>query len=218
MRIRILNVVRCLVLAACAPALAEQADAPQLRLDIDSKPLNTALTSPSHGDPARSDISAANFSGSGTMRVARLCPGCHGNSTVGTAQTGKPSVSSANTAARLPTEPRTTWLEMTITARGAWVSGAFIRSIRARKARSKTRQMRQAAAPGQACGRSWSRRARSNRRLRMRRVRGPFRRARGRCGRALPDASPKRARRSPRSHLSFPTARFMLKVAPSPPR
>lgn len=43
------------------------------------------------------------------------CPGCHGSTTVGTAQTGKPSVSNAKTAARLPTEPRTTWLEMTIT-------------------------------------------------------------------------------------------------------
>ena len=52
------------------------------------------------------------------MRVARPCPGCQGRMTVGTAQTGKPSVSSAKTAARLPTEPRATWLEMTMTARG----------------------------------------------------------------------------------------------------
>ena len=44
--------------------------------------------------------------------------------TVGTAHTGNPSVSSANTAARLPTEPRATWLEMTMTARG--VSGCSV--------------------------------------------------------------------------------------------
>ena len=50
--------------------------------------------------------------------VARLWPGCQGRMTVGTAQTGKPSVSSANTAARLPTDPRATWLDTTITARG----------------------------------------------------------------------------------------------------
>src|SRR5690606_4133919 len=39
--------------------------------------------------------------------------------TVGTAQTGRPSASSANTAARLPTVPRATWLDMTMTARPA---------------------------------------------------------------------------------------------------
>jgi hypothetical protein len=46
--------------------------------------------------------------------------------TVGTAHTGKPSVSSANTAARLPTEPRATWLEMTMTARGASAFSLFM--------------------------------------------------------------------------------------------
>src|SRR5690606_16232775 len=40
-----------------------------------------------------------------------------GNTTLGTAQTGRPSASSAKTAARLPTVPRTTWLDMTMTAR-----------------------------------------------------------------------------------------------------
>ena len=50
------------------------------------------------------------------MRLAGPWPGCQGRITVGTAQTGWPRVSSANTAARLPTVPRTTWLEMTMTA------------------------------------------------------------------------------------------------------
>jgi hypothetical protein len=47
----------------------------------------------------------------------------HGRITVGTAQTRKPSVSSAKTAARLPTDPRATWLETTMTAPGASRSG-----------------------------------------------------------------------------------------------
>ncbi len=53
-------------------------------------------------------------------------PGCHGSTTVGTAQTGKPSVSKAKTAARLPTEPRTTWLEMTITVVASEGAGSVI--------------------------------------------------------------------------------------------
>src|SRR5690606_32641897 len=69
----------------------------------------------------------------GTMRVARPWPGCHGRMTVGTAQTGKPRVSSANTAARLPTEPRTTWLETTMTARAPSVPALPMRLPAAKK-------------------------------------------------------------------------------------
>jgi len=70
-----------------------------------------------------------NWSSGGTMRVARLWPGCQGRMTVGTAQTGNPSVSSAKTAARLPTEPRATWLEMTMTARGASAFPEFMEPV-----------------------------------------------------------------------------------------
>ena len=47
------------------------------------------------------------------MRVAGPWPGCHGRITVGTAHTGKPSASNVKTAARFPTLPRATWLDMT---------------------------------------------------------------------------------------------------------
>jgi hypothetical protein len=42
--------------------------------------------------------------------------------TVGSDQTGKPMVSSANTTARLPTAPRTTWLDIATISAGLTLS------------------------------------------------------------------------------------------------
>ena len=63
-----------------------------------------------------SDARQANSSSEGAILVAGPCPGCQGSVTVGTAQTGNPNASRANTADRFPTDPRTTWEETTTAA------------------------------------------------------------------------------------------------------
>ena len=55
----------------------------------------------------------------------RPWPGCHESSTVGTDQTGKPSLSNAKTEARPPTPPRATRLFTTMTAGFAMLRSPF---------------------------------------------------------------------------------------------